>query len=101
MQSPPATGSLRPGAIGAAVEVTKPLEISIQRAVLRAALGRLRPGVDGRDAHSEGPDGAHQPLQLVVRDSALVDMALIALAGDGDGRPGGDFVGRFGPKPRA
>jgi len=43
----------------------------------------------------------NQPLQLVVRDSALVDLALNALDGDGDNRVGGDYVGRFGARPRA
>ncbi len=49
----------------------------------------------------KGRTALSQPMQVVVRGSALVDLALIALDGDGDGRPGGDFVGRLGPKPRA
>ncbi len=40
----------------------------------------------------KGRTALNQPMQLVVRDAALVDMALIALDGDGDGR--------FGPRPR-
>ncbi len=41
-------------------------------------------------------------LQLVVSGTgALVDLALNARDGDRDGRPGGDFVGHFGAKPRA
>jgi len=49
----------------------------------------------------KGRTALNQPLQSVVRGSALVDLALNALDGDGDGRPGGDFVGRFGTRPRA
>ncbi len=49
----------------------------------------------------KGRTALRQPSRLVAGGSALVDMALNALDGDGDGRPGGDFVGRFGPKPRA
>ncbi len=83
------------------MEVTKPPETSMQRAVLRAALGRLRPGVDDRDPHAEGPDGAQPAVAAGRPGSAPVDLALNALDGDGDGRPGGDYVGRFGPRPRA
>ena len=44
----------------------------------------------------------NQPMQLVIRGSAGIhDLALNGLDGDGDGQPGGDFVGRFGPRPRA
>ncbi|MFO0888264.1 MAG: SdrD B-like domain-containing protein [Isosphaeraceae bacterium] len=42
----------------------------------------------------------NQPLQFVANGSgALVDLALNALDGDHDGRPGGDFTFRFGAKP--
>jgi hypothetical protein len=37
-----------------------------------------------------------KPLQLVVSSPALVDLALNALDGDSDGRPGGDYIGRLG-----
>ena len=49
----------------------------------------------------KGRTALNQPMQLVARGSSLVDLALNSLDGDGDGRPGGDFVGRFGTRPRA
>ncbi len=42
----------------------------------------------------------NQPLQLVIRGSALSDVAGNFLDGDKDGRPGGDYVARFGTKPK-
>jgi hypothetical protein len=51
---------------------------------------------------TKGKVALNQPLQLVVRGSAgLVDLALNDLDGDRDGRPGGDYIGRFGTRPRA
>jgi hypothetical protein len=43
----------------------------------------------------------NQPLQLIVSGTgAVTDLALNALDGDKNGKPGGDFIVRFGAKPR-
>jgi RHS repeat-associated protein len=49
----------------------------------------------------KGRVALNQPLELIVRGSgAITDLALNALDGNGDHKPGGDFIGRFGTKPR-
>jgi RHS repeat-associated protein len=49
----------------------------------------------------KGRVALNQPLELIVRGSgAITDLALNALDGNGDHKPGGDFIGRFGTKPQ-
>ena len=42
----------------------------------------------------------NQPQKLIVTSSAVVDLAHNALDGNGDGKPGDDYIGLFGPAPR-
>ena len=47
------------------------------------------------------PFAKNQPYQLTILDRFMADAAGNLIDGDGDGRPGGNAVFRFGAAPRA
>jgi hypothetical protein len=59
------------------------------------------PGTKSVTLVTSGRLNLKQPQQLTITSSAVVDLAHNALDGNGDGTPGGDYIGLFGPAPRA